>query len=229
MISEALVWTDAARRAREEYFRGRLSPERLEGADPEDLQTDLMAHLTEDLLERGATPVTREIFLMALARMGETMPVPMGRIAESGWKPEPGVALTGQIFDPPRQRTGWVRFTLLWLPLIVFCFEILTRGCAGMLFDPMPDVVHHWMVLLVPVSALVFLRSRKPEGTGWAQRLAPWLIGAAGAVVGFYALCFLVIIPMALFGLVFFGVGLLALSPPLAVIGVGAGPAETDR
>jgi len=219
MISEALVWTDAARRARDEYFRGRLSPERLEGADPDDLRADLMAHLTEDLLERRATPVTRDIFLLALSRMGETMPEPMGRTGNSEWKPEPGVSLTGPIFDPPRQRTGWVRFTLLWLPLVVYLFEILTRGCAGMLFDPMPDLVHHLMVLLVPVSSMIFLKSRKPEGTVWTKRLSPWLIGAAGAVVGFYALCFLVIIPMALFGLVFFGVGLLALSPPLAVIG----------
>ncbi|RYD31544.1 MAG: PEP-CTERM sorting domain-containing protein [Verrucomicrobiaceae bacterium] len=110
----------------------------------------------------------------------------------------------------------WIKAAGLWWPLVVFAFEVITRGCAGTLFDPMPDPAHHLLVLTVPLAAWIFLRAAKPEASPRLRTVAPWLAGMALAVSLYYALRFLPFTLIAVAGVIFFGVGLLALGPLLA-------------
>ena len=209
MTLPALQWTPPAQAGLERYFSSRLVPEQLEGADPEELRSDLQTHLEEEMGQRGVTIVTLDDLRQALAKMGETLPALAG-------KPMPAVIrppqASGQTFAKPKS-WRWVRWAGLWFPLFVFAFEIVTRGCAGMLFSPMPDLFHHLLVLLVPAAAALFLRSR---GDGLSPRLQswlPWSVGAAFTVTVYYSLCLLPVAPMAFPALILFGTGLLAMSP----------------
>lgn len=110
----------------------------------------------------------------------------------------------------------WITWMALWLPLATFLFEVVTRGCVGVLFDPMPDWEHHVLVLLVPLAGWMYLRSESVKGPVWLGRVLPWVAGAALAVSFFYMLCFLPVVPAAVPGIILAGTGLLALAPLLA-------------
>lgn len=217
--SPAPVWTDPARAGLEQYFSVRLAPDQLEGADPAELRADLAAHLQEEFMQRGLTTVTVEDLRHALAKMGETLPPSAARPvppASTGPSPLPAVPQTSA--KPGSWR--WVRLAALWFPLLVFGFEVVTRGCAGMLFDPMPDLFHHLLVLTVPASALMFLRSRRDGAPLWLKKTVPWAVGAGFAVCAYYGLCLLPVSPMAVPAIIWFGVGLLALSPFFALTAI---------
>ena len=216
MTIPALLWTPPARAGLERYFAARLAPDQLDGAEPAELRGDLQAHLEEELTQRGVSTVTLEDLRQALAKMGEGLapvlatPVP-APIRDSDY--------SGQIFAKPK-RWRWVRWGGLVFPLFVFAFEIVTRGCAGMLFDPMPDLFHHLLVLLVPAAAWLFLRRHREDAGRRFRALLPWSVGAAFAVSIYYSLCLLPVAPAAFPALILFGTGLLAMSPFFAFIAI---------
>ena len=202
MTTETLIWTDSAAAALEHYFQQRLAADQLDGADPTELRADLHSHLHEELLTRRITTVTVDELCQALARMGETLPSATVPSVHSLKHP------------PPPQSTGyfWIKTAGLIFPLFVFLFEICTRGCAGMLFDPMPDLVHHGLVFLVPLTTWVFLRSRRAGAGSFLRTATPWLAGAGLASALYYFLCFIPVYPIAIPGLILFGIGLLPFS-----------------
>ncbi|MDB6133388.1 MAG: hypothetical protein JWM59_1631 [Verrucomicrobiales bacterium] len=158
------------------------------------------------------------------ARSETEPPVPTVSSAPSGAVPgstgRPGFPAPPAIRKPlglPRPVNHfWIKAAGLWWPLMIFAFEVITRGCAGTLFDPMPDPAHHLLVLMVPLAAWIFLRAAKPDAPPRLKLASPWLAGMALAVSLYYALRFLPATPIAVLGVLFLGVGLLALGPLLA-------------
>lgn len=104
------------------------------------------------------------------------------------------------------------------LPLFVFLFELCTRGSADVLFDPMPDLWHHLLVLTVPLAGWSFWRSARGKTSPRMERALPWLVGLALPAALWYAICYLPVAPIAVIGIIWFGIGLLPLSPLLATI-----------
>ena len=51
MTIPVLQWTPPAQGGLERYFAARLAPDQLDGADGEELRSDLQAHLEEELLK----------------------------------------------------------------------------------------------------------------------------------------------------------------------------------
>lgn len=252
MITSALQWTETARTGLDRYFAERLTPQRLEGADADDVRSDLEAHLEQELLQEGVSVVTLEDLRRTLARIGESLPPPPVEGADAGFgaggspselqrvprqetaAPLPPSAAfnallssTGWPHFPTSEAEGppvrpgvpthfWIKAAGLWWPLVVFAFEVVTRGCAGTLFDPMPDLAHHLLVLTVPVTAWAFLRAARPDASPWLKAVTPWFAGMALAVSFYYFLRFLPATVPAVPGVIFFGVGLLALGPLMA-------------
>ena len=98
------------------------------------------------------------------------------------------------------------------LPLVTIGSELALGWCAEILFDPLPSWGHVVAVFLVPLgNGLLVWAGGRP---GWPS---VFLAGVALGVAGVYALVFLPVVPLALFGLLL-GVGLLALAPLLAAI-----------
>ncbi len=225
MTSPVIQWTPPALAGLERFFRARLAPDQLEGADSAELKADLHAHLEEELAQSGVSVVTLEDLRLVLARMGESLPPAIGLATPPAAQPAvaapppvmPGIPV-GPTSPGALSHTRWFLFLAVFLPLGTFLFEVLTRGGAGMFFDPMPDVWHHFLVLLVPGAGLAFWRAQKPDASLRLRRLLPWLIGAGCASAGFYAFCFLPVMPLAGLGIIWFGLGLLPLAPFLAFL-----------
>src|SRR5882672_10949730 len=105
----------------------------------------------------------------------------------------------------------FVLFAGFLLPAFTIGFELFTRMSAETLFDPLPSLAHLAVVTALPPINLKLILMRRRE----APVPRAWIFaGAAAAAVGFgYALLFLPIYPIAIIGIIFFGLGLLPLAP----------------
>jgi hypothetical protein len=116
-------------------------------------------------------------------------------------------------------------------PLIVVAIELLTALCAGAFFDPLPTWGHVLLVLAVPaINFLLWKAARLEDGSGGPRLLV--LGGAAMTISAAYALVFLPMLPIALIGILFFGLGLLPYSPILALVATAklmGGVAEAEE
>ncbi|HYJ40965.1 MAG TPA: VIT domain-containing protein, partial [Steroidobacteraceae bacterium] len=97
------------------------------------------------------------------------------------------------------------------LPAFTIAFELITRMCAEVLFDPLPSLAHLAAVTAVPLinlKLLLMVKREQPVTRGWL------FAGAAAAAVGLsYALLFLPVYPFAVIGIIYFGLGLLPFAP----------------
>lgn len=135
--------------------------------------------------------------------------------------PNPPVDLPAPPAPPaelPYERGRLILIFGVVLPAITIVVELLTRMCAEAFFDPLPTLGHVFLAAAVPVTnALAVLTTlRRREG----RRLEAIVFAqaAALAVAAFYTLTFLPLLPVGLFGLVFFGLGILPLTPLLTLL-----------
>ena len=112
----------------------------------------------------------------------------------------------------------WIVFVVIAgivLPAGAVAVELATRMCS-FLFDPIPTWWHCALLLVVPASNLLVLwASRK---VGW--RYLPVLTFLTGMAIGVslvYSLQFLPSAPLFVMAIIAFGLGLLGLSPFLAL------------
>lgn len=219
----ALTWTDSAQASLEAWLQQRLRPEMLDGADPDEVRADLLAHLHEELAAAGAGTVTAEILSRTLARMGEVLPG-----TEAARQPEvlPASPTPAECYakNMRKLRTVIVWKASFWffailLPVGAWLFEWITGSCASLLFNPLPTAWHHLVVLSVPVAGWLALRALDKDYAPSARRLRLALAFTGAGLVAslFYAVLFGPFSHFAVIG-IFFGVGLAALAPLFAFI-----------
>ncbi len=118
---------------------------------------------------------------------------------------------------PNPREPRWKRWCIVLFgvlsPLVVLAIELAERLCKGILFDPLPSRVHVFLVALVPLANAAAL-SWRAAGFPWVQRA---LNGAALVVTLLYALIFLPLMPLSFIAVIFYGLGLLSLSPAFAL------------
>ncbi len=100
------------------------------------------------------------------------------------------------------------------LPLIAWLVESATHVCRNNFFDPLPTPLHSLLWLCIPLSNAWVLSLRQRQGP---RRGLGVLCGVAQAVVIVYTLLFLPLLPISLFAIVFWGLGMCSLSPLLAL------------
>jgi hypothetical protein len=203
-------WTDSARAALDQYLARHRTACAASGADPDEVTADLRRHIDAELAKAGLTLVTQEDLERVLARLGP--PPPAAATPAATNLPAPN------IFQRFRRRTelGWLIFSGVLLPVATLLIELVTHMCAGF-FDPIPTWLHVLAIAFVPTAnayALFALRRATPERFLLAARLNAVAVGIAL----FYALCFAPLTPFACIGILFFGIGLLPLSPLLSLL-----------
>ena len=209
-------WTPAAREELERYFeqvRGRI---KASGADPVEVIDDLRRHVHEEVAAAGLVVVTEEDVRRITARVG----VPEAS-AQGG---QPGAAL------PPLQQSSppdplpdvggpslWLVVFGVGLPIVSLAFELFSGICGGAFFDPIPTFWHVGLILLVPLANWLAWWALREERVQLRARLG-WANGIALGVSLFYAIVFLPLSLPGLIGVIWFGFGLLPLSPLCAFI-----------
>lgn len=126
--------------------------------------------------------------------------------------------------DPPddsgKRRTKWwklfVAFAGILLPVITVGVELRLRICTG-LFDPIPTNWHIALLFIVPLANLTTLIVHN-KGSWRYAALSVFLLGLSLGVCTIYSVQFLPMIPFATLAIIAYGIGLLPLSPHLALI-----------
>lgn len=123
--------------------------------------------------------------------------------------------------DASKRSRRWIIFQGIFvvlfgicLPVVVLAVELTSRWCTEEFLDPLPTPLHTFLVALVPLTngaSLAPATQRYPRLLRVAQ-------GMAIAVALVYSAIFLPLAPFALLALIFFGLGLLGLSPMLALL-----------
>ena len=207
-------WSKSAQDALEEHLRAyRASLPSGDGLDADEVVADLRRHVEEELPDDLFPIVTAEQVRQVLQRMGpapepeQTRKAPAARVEASDW-------------NPNRERARLMPFAFFFgvlLPVITLLFELSTHFSGGVFFDPIPTFWHVAAVALVPVcGALVWRHVRRPE-----RPLSRGLLVASGAalfVAVCYSLLYLTLMPFAFVAVIYFGLGLLPLTPFLSAL-----------
>ncbi len=142
----------------------------------------------------------------------------------------PTPAAANDTTDAPEPKAKSARPSIIWggriflglfgvvLPLITLTLEFLSGMCAE-LFDPIPTVWHVVAIALVAVAngLALYVTTAAKSSAIYLTRVARLNAFALG-IAGFYALWFLPMTPFAAIGIIFFGLGLLPLSPLLSFL-----------
>jgi hypothetical protein len=196
--------TPTAQRLLDDYCQRAHDRVRGTGADAEEVAEDLRRHVEEEVCAANASTVTEADLQKILARLGEPATAPLESPAS-----RPGMIFKSAIFI----------FGVL-LPLGTLVFELITGASAEVLFDPIPTWFHVLAIALVPAVNFWLLRVAM-KGECPQPRALGWLNGVTTGVVVYYALIYLSFVPFACIGIIFFGLGLVPLSPYLALICCG--------
>ncbi|MBL7214610.1 MAG: PEP-CTERM sorting domain-containing protein [Phycisphaerae bacterium] len=103
------------------------------------------------------------------------------------------------------------------LPIAAVTFELLTRICSSIFFDPLPTIWHVLLFGMIPVFNLSGYWAVK-YNTKKSVRQFGFLNSVAIGIAVFYALWFLPILPFSGIALMFLGIGLCGLTPLLSLI-----------
>ena len=103
------------------------------------------------------------------------------------------------------------------LPLGTLVFEWLERPSASDLLDPIPTPLHIGLILLVPLT--------QAFGIGWLERSTrplprwfPWLLSTSLGISAAYAIAYVPVTPLAMVGILVYGLGLIPLAPLISWI-----------
>lgn len=114
------------------------------------------------------------------------------------------------------------------MPASAIFLELLAGVCANLFFDPIPTIWHKLLVCSVPLANLAIWWELRNDDAEYNS----WLGAASGLTLGvsvFYALLFLPLLPFALLGIIFMGIGALGFSPQLAFITAIRGAIKLGR
>lgn len=206
-----ITWTPAAR-AEWDRFVARPRPDlAASGADALEVLEDLRRHVEHEATTEGLQTLTAEDIRRLLTRLG---PVAPGLETTTPGPP---------VRREPALRRGqaiWLALLGVVLPALTVLIELTTGMCAATFFDPVPTRWHVLLAAFVPVAngaalnALLRCDARRRTALGWANAFA-------FGIALFYAVLFLPLLLPGLLTVVFFGWGLLPLSPLLAVVATG--------
>lgn len=207
-------WTTSAREELERYCARMRPTLETSGADAGEVAEDLKRHIDEEVAAAKLPAVTEHDVRRILARMGD----PELRAVDS---PAVNSSRRHDEQRPAVPRRKPLHLALLVfgvvLPSITLGIELATHMCAGAFFDPIPTWWHVLLVAFVPLANLLVWRAIR-DGDARHQSLLAWLNAFAIGIPLFYALIFLPIMPPAVVAVIFFGWGLLPMSPLFAFI-----------
>ena len=202
-----ITWTEAANAAFDEHMSA-IAPELLAlGLVPAQVEIRLRISINEELARAGLSVAGREEVVAAIEKIGPDFKEQLKRPAQSssvvlGW----WARIASMIFG-------------VVIPLTALGVEAVEGICAEM-FDPIPTLWHMVAIAFVAFSngwvTVLLSRQNSERSQWWAHAIS--CNAVAVGIAAYYAIWFLPITHYAVLGIVVFGLGLLPLSPLLAMI-----------
>ncbi len=148
-----------------------------------------------------------------------------------GWKRDLGYIDLNKNGEPKKKKTKpainplldfWIFFGGVVLPAAALCIEATSHVCAHTFFDPLPSAAHTVLWAMVPIANfLAWLSIHRDMSQHYGVTL--FANGMAVGIAILYSLMFLPLTPILAIGVLFFGLGLLGLSPLLSLLPLWAG------
>ena len=191
-------WTTQTEQRLAEYLLERVAREGFEGEDAAELKDDLRRHIYEEAEKQEGKVIGVMHLENILARL------------DAGYRPAGNRVVAA---PASREQRGFLKWTFgVVLPLGVLVFEMLATFCGSVFFSPVPTWWHAGWIALVPaLNTWLLLGKGKESMRGLAA-------GFTLVTTLFYGLLFLPIIHISVIGLIFFGLGIVSLTPILAAI-----------
>lgn len=214
-------WTAGAKEQWKRYCDTLRS--RLQGtdADVEEVIEDIRSHVDTEIASAELAIVTEHDIQRIVGHLGypEGEEAKAPATATATLPPAGPSTPPGPGSEKPKTSTWGSVYLVLFgvlLPLGAATFEIFTRICTTLFFDPLPTVWHSLFFFLIPLGNLgVYLAVRGGKadfkGLGFLNGLA---IGAAL----FYTAWFLPILPFSFLAILAIGIGVCGLAPLLSLI-----------
>lgn len=200
-------WTPAARHILNEYLEDNKNRIAAYGGDAEEIAGDLRRHVEAEIARMKLPVVTEQDVQQVLQKVG-----PLSNTDQNA-PTAPKISVSSVMSSSGRVFLFIFGFLL---PIITLGFELVTHICAETFFDPTPTWFHVALIAIVPAANLMAWKRLKGN---LAVGRGLWLAnGVAFGIGAYYALLFAPLTPMAVPGVVFFGIGFLPLSPLLAMI-----------
>ena len=112
----------------------------------------------------------------------------------------------------------WIITLGIAIPALTLLIELTTGFCAENILDPIPRWPLVFAVGLIPVSIFLYWLQQH-DGLKWIpQWMINGLVASTIPISIYYCLMFCVMFPFALIGIIFFGIGLLPLTPLFTLI-----------
>ena len=148
-----------------------------------------------------------------------------------GWKRDLGYVDFNKNGEPKKKKLKpainplldfWIFFGGVVLPAAALTIEATTHVCAQNFFDPLPSAAHTVLWAMVPIANfMAWLSIHRDMSQHYGVTL--FANGMAVGIAILYTLMFLPLTPIFAIGILFFGLGLLGLSPLLSLLPLWAG------
>ncbi|MGH9834697.1 MAG: hypothetical protein ACREBD_30595, partial [Blastocatellia bacterium] len=112
---------------------------------------------------------------------------------------------------------GFLLFAGVLLPSLSFVIELALGMCAEEFFDPMPTVWHVLIVGSVPLANLYIHVQLRKDDFEYRPMLGV-VNGFVIVVAGLYTILYAPLLPLAVFALIFMGLGILPMAPLFSLI-----------
>src|SRR5688572_28645258 len=236
------TWTSGARAELERYLAAIRRPLEQAGADAVEVIEDLKRHIEADIAAARLRVVTVTDLKPMLARIGgplisTTQPAGSALLEANAFTAldSPPEALSSpqkeRVSTPAPKQPGtdshrnpgiWLLICGVIVPALILLFEFATGFCARHFFNPIPGWGHVLLVAFVPVAnGFIWWALRNSEERRFVKLLG-WFSAVALGISVMYSLVFLPLFLPAIFALIFFGLGLLPLTPLITACATGA-------
>jgi len=189
------------------------------GANPEEVIEDIRGHVEAELTRRNLSVVSADEIKQILAQIG------LPETAEVSIPDCPKQQPAESIPAIPRQETlrfsKFGSFYLLvfgvLLPIFASVFELVTRICSGIFYDPLPTPWHFALFMLIPTSNMTaFILSGRNDAR--YRTLGGFLCGLGMIVALIYTIWFIPISFFSIFAVLAYGLGFCGLAPLLSLV-----------
>ncbi len=226
-------WTPEAEQRLDDYLEEIVALARSSGEADEDFVEELRQHIRSDAEESAGGVVTPQNLERALAAAGKPRDVlglessepanghGHGPAREQGLDESEGPAPIVAVLGKPLLKVRLI-FGGIILPTLALCMELfLLSESGGGGVGVMPTLMHVLMIALVPISIWYLIVRSDPAvdmATARIRNRIAMMLGYLSAISLLYTIFLLPITPFALIGILYLGLGLIALAPASAFL-----------